>query len=74
LLGKEVRNLRKERNLSQEELAEAAKICLGTVKDLEWARAEPRILTLFDIAKGLKLPLAELIASVEKRALRASSL
>jgi transcriptional regulator with XRE-family HTH domain len=68
-LGDEVRDRRCERNLSQETLAEAAGIDVNTLRRLEKAQAECQILTLIDVAMGLRMPLAELIAGMERRAL-----
>jgi transcriptional regulator with XRE-family HTH domain len=66
-LGEEVRDRRHERNLTQEELAHAAGVNVNTLRRLERAETESQILTLFDVAMGLRMPLAELIAGVERR-------
>ncbi len=66
-LAAEVRRRRKERHLSQEELAAAAGVNTNTVKRLEWGRSNCQIQTLFDIAVALDMPLSELIAGVERR-------
>jgi transcriptional regulator with XRE-family HTH domain len=72
-LGEEVRDRRKQRSLSQEELAQAAGIDVNTLRRLERAQSECQILTLVDVAMGLSMPLAELIAGVERRALNAAA-
>ena len=66
-LGDEVRARRQERKLSQEALAHAAGLNINTLRRLERAKAEPQILTLFDVAMGLNMPLSALIAGVERR-------
>jgi transcriptional regulator with XRE-family HTH domain len=65
-LGEEVRDRRLERKLTQEELAQAAGIDVNTLRRLELAQSECQILTLVDVAMGLSMPLAELIAGVEQ--------
>jgi len=67
MLGDEVRYRRHERNLSQEELAHAAGVNVNTLRRLERAKTESQVLTLFDVAMGLNMPLAELIAGAEGR-------
>ena len=66
-LGAEIRIRRLARDLTQQELAEAAGVNLNTIQRLESAKIESRILTLFDVASGLRMPLAELIAGAERR-------
>jgi transcriptional regulator with XRE-family HTH domain len=66
-LGVEVRERRKKRNLSQEALADASGVHVNALKKLERGKSNSQVLTLFGIAMGLKMPLAELIAGVERR-------
>ncbi len=66
-LGDEVKARRVERRLTQEQLAGAAEVDVNTVRRLERAETECQILTLIDVAKGLSMPLAELIAGMERR-------
>ena len=66
-LAAEVRYRRQERNLTQEELAHVAGVNVNTLKRLEWAATDCQILTLFGVAMGLNMPLADLIAGVERR-------
>ena len=56
LLGRQVRRLRRERDLSQEDLAGAADISRSNVSDLERGIKEPRFMTLFRIAEALGVP------------------
>jgi transcriptional regulator with XRE-family HTH domain len=53
--------------MSQLKLAEAVGVNINTIQRLENAKIESRILTLFDVAAALKIPLSELIAGAEKR-------
>jgi DNA-binding XRE family transcriptional regulator len=66
-LAAEVKYRRRQRKLSQEELAHAAGVHTNTVKHLEWAAGDSKILTAFEIAAALNIRLSELIASVERR-------
>jgi DNA-binding XRE family transcriptional regulator len=66
-LADEVQYRRRQRKLSQEELAHAAGVHTNTVKHLEWAAGDSQMLTVFGIATALNIRLSELIASVERR-------
>jgi DNA-binding XRE family transcriptional regulator len=66
-LGDEVRERRLKRSLTQEALADAAGVHVNALKKLERGKTNSQVLTLFGIAVGLKTPLAELIAGVERR-------
>jgi transcriptional regulator with XRE-family HTH domain len=66
-LGDEIRERRKKRNLSQEALAHAAGVHVNALKKLERGKTNSQAMTLFGIAMGLKTPLSELIAGVERR-------
>lgn len=63
----EVRERRKERHLSQEELAHRSEVHTNVVQKLEAGITDNRLQTLFKIAAGLNMPLSELIAGVERR-------
>lgn len=66
-LGDEVRERRHKRNLTQEALAHASGMHVNALKKLEKGKTNSQVLTLFGVAMGLKTPLAELIAGVERR-------
>jgi transcriptional regulator with XRE-family HTH domain len=66
-LGDEVRKRREERQLNQEALAHDSGISVNTLKKLEWGKTNTQVLTLFGVARGLNMPLSELIAGVERR-------
>jgi transcriptional regulator with XRE-family HTH domain len=60
-LGKRVRELRKERGLSQEKLAEHARIHENHVRRIEGGTANPSYLVLLRITKALGVRLGDLI-------------
>ncbi len=59
-LGSEIRRLRKRQNLSQEELAEKAKLDLTSVSEIESGLRNPSLKTIYKIALALKVNLSEL--------------
>jgi transcriptional regulator with XRE-family HTH domain len=66
-LGDEVRERRELCDLTQEALAEAAGLNTNVIGRLERGRNNCRVLTLFDVALALDMPLAELIAGAARR-------
>lgn len=66
-LGAEIRDRRLARDLTQEELADAAGVNVNTIQRIEGAKIEGRVLTLFDVALALKMSLSDLIAGAERR-------
>lgn len=58
---KNVANLRKEKKLSQEELAFESDISLSSFKDIEHGRANPSLDTLESLTKALDITLLELL-------------
>jgi transcriptional regulator with XRE-family HTH domain len=52
-------------DLSQEELAEKARLHRTYISDLERGRRNPSVLTLFRVSQGLGLSLPDLLADVE---------
>jgi DNA-binding XRE family transcriptional regulator len=61
-LGARIRRLREEKQLSQVSLAEKAGIGRVTLLRIEKGEHSPRYATLLDIAKGLVVPLSNLIS------------
>ena len=59
-LGKRIRKLRLERELTQEAAAESAKLDEKHWQDIEGARTNPTVATLVGIARALKVTLSEL--------------
>jgi transcriptional regulator with XRE-family HTH domain len=66
-LGAEIQERRGARKLSQLKLAEAAGVNINTIQRLENGKTDSQIVTLFDVAMALKMPLSELIAGAERR-------
>ena len=62
-LGQRIRELRKKRRMNQTELAEKADVALMTISRIERGEHDPHIKTLARIAKGLGVPLFELMRS-----------
>jgi transcriptional regulator with XRE-family HTH domain len=59
-LGNSILALRRERNLTQEEAAENAKLDGKHWQDIERARTNPTVASLVGIARAFKVPLSEL--------------
>ena len=62
IVGKNVRKLRRQRGLTQEELAFEAEIDLTYVGGIERGKRNPSLLVLARIADALSVPLSKLIA------------
>lgn len=63
--GSKLSELRRERRLTQEQLAERANISARQVTNLEGARVgDPKLSTLSNIAAALDIPLTEFITAV----------
>jgi transcriptional regulator with XRE-family HTH domain len=62
-LGQNIRERRKERRMSQTELAQKAGVALMTISRLERGEHDPHVRTLSQIAKGLGVPLLKLMRS-----------
>src|SRR5262245_35834218 len=75
-LGRNVRQLRKARNLTQAQLAAAADLPRPTVTNLETGSANPTLSVLSRVASALQVPIEELISPprAEARLLPAGSL
>lgn len=61
LIGKRIRELRIQQNMSQEALANEADIPLSQIGRIERGENNPTISTLFVISKALNIKLNELI-------------
>jgi transcriptional regulator with XRE-family HTH domain len=59
-LGQTVRRLRREANLTQEELAERAGLSANYVGEIERGERNPSVLALFALARGLAVSPAAL--------------
>ncbi len=63
-LGKHVRALRIDRELTQEEAAEIARLDGKHWQDIEGARTNPTVATLVGVARALEVTLSELFEHV----------
>lgn len=66
-LGKEVRERREKRRLSQEALAHQADVHTNVIGRLERGTHNPTVLTLLSIAVALNASLLDLIAGADRR-------
>lgn len=66
-LGDEIRQRRHERDLTQEALAHESGLHINAVAKLERGKTDSRVLTLFKVAKGLNIPLTDLISGAMKQ-------
>ena len=67
VFGSVLKELRIEKGLSQEKLAEKSDLHKNYISLLETAQRQPTITTIFSIAKALGITATELINIVEKR-------
>jgi transcriptional regulator with XRE-family HTH domain len=65
--GRSIRRLRKQRGLSQEDLAEASGMSRNYVSDMERGVRNPGLLALVALAKALRVSLRELVEEIEPR-------
>jgi transcriptional regulator with XRE-family HTH domain len=65
--GRSIRRLRKQRGLSQEDLAEACGLSRNYISDIERGVRNPGVLVLVALAKALKVPLRELVEEIEPK-------
>jgi len=71
-LGQELRRIRAERQLSQQELSFRADLALSYVSQLERGLKSPSFGVLLRIAAALDMPASVLVAATEERMRRAS--
>lgn len=62
-----LRTLRVERQLSQEELARRSGLHINSIGLLERELREPSLYTVFQLAIGLGIPVAQFVQAVEDR-------
>jgi transcriptional regulator with XRE-family HTH domain len=63
--GRSIRSYRKQRGLSQDELAVAARLSRNYVSDIERGVRNPSLLAVIGLARALRLPLCDMLADVE---------
>ncbi len=61
ILGNQIRKLREERHISQQNLAEMCNVEKSNMARIEAGRTNPTLLTMYKISSALKIPLAELV-------------
>jgi len=64
--GQVIKELRKERKLSQEQLSYDSYLDRSYISQLEHGRKQPTILTIFQLADALKVKPSVIIAEVER--------
>ncbi|MDB4981078.1 MAG: hypothetical protein JWM82_1830 [Myxococcales bacterium] len=64
LVGSKVRALREKHELSQEKLAEGAKLAAKHIQDIEYGRTNPTVASLVGIASALGVRLRDLFEDV----------
>lgn len=64
--GEQVRGLRTERNLTQEELAERSTISVDSIRRIERGELSPSLSTMMKLAEGLDLRLRTLFSGLEE--------
>ena len=67
VFGSVLKEIRLEKKLSQQELADYAEVSRGYISQLELGYNMPTILTIFKLAEVLKVKPHDLIALVEQR-------
>jgi putative transcriptional regulator len=65
-LGVHLRHLRKERNLTQSELASIIGKDRQSYQRIELGKTNPTVGYLFEIAKGLKVPFCDLFTFIDE--------
>ncbi|MDE7264364.1 MAG: helix-turn-helix domain-containing protein [Anaeroplasmataceae bacterium] len=66
VLGKRIVELRREKNLTQEELADKIKIAPRSLSDIETGKCSPNAIIIYRIAKVLSITLTEFYSFNEK--------
>lgn len=59
-IGERIREARKQRNMTQKQLAEAAKVATGTIQQYELGKREPRYDILLRLSSALNISVAAL--------------
>jgi len=65
--GRSIRSYRKQRGMSQEDLAEASKLSRNYVSDIERGVRNPSLLALVGLSRALRVPLRDMLADAEPR-------
>ena len=65
--GDTLRELRKQKKLSQEEIAYSSGLDRSFISLLETGRQQPSLITIFQLAKALGISAGQLITAVEEK-------
>lgn len=65
IIAKRICNLRKEKNYSQEKLAELSELHKNYIGSIERLEKTPSIITLYKIAKALDITLEKLVKDID---------
>jgi len=65
--GKVIRTLRKANKITQEKLAEVSNLDRSFISLLECGHKQPSLITIFQLAKALKLSASKIISLVEEK-------
>ena len=65
MVGKKIREIRKEKGLSMRELARLSTVSSSTMSDIENERINPSIATLDKIAQALNVPIENIVANTK---------
>jgi transcriptional regulator with XRE-family HTH domain len=65
--GRTLRKVRRDRDLSQEALADEAGVSAKHVGEIERANKDPRLTTIMKLSRALDLRSAELFSQVDER-------
>lgn len=65
--GQAIKDLRKQKNFSQEKLSFESGLDRAFISLLECGRKQPSLVTIFQLAKALQISPAQIIASVEEK-------
>ena len=64
--GRALRRVRLEQNLSQEKLAAKAGVSMQNISEIERGLRDPSLTTLQKLARGLKLPITDLVSFADR--------
>ena len=64
IVGKRIRDIRKEKKISQEKLAELASLSSSYISDIENGKVNASIVSYYQIAEALNMPLSTLVMAV----------
>lgn len=65
--GDTIKEFRKQKRLSQEEVAHRSNLDRSFISLLETGRQQPSLITIFQLANALEISAAQLIATVEEK-------